>query len=118
MNKLLIGLAAVVWATGVLAVEVIDATTQPDSKRAKIGVVRDIRASAAWTGMTNQLAQYDAHYIDATNKIDQVTDAKTKAALTAMRRCVDDNHDAVVKMVAVVKKIVKALDPKQAGAGE
>jgi len=70
-----------------------------------------LQADKHWTSMTNQLANYDAHYIDATNKIEQVTDAKTKTALTKSLKATDDCHDALVKLIKCFRDYVQGQTP-------
>ena len=85
-------------------------------KQAKAQAVATIKSSPEWTGLTNQLAQYDGHYADYTNqikiagnKIALVADPATATALSKLldvmdkqARMQDDVHDAVMKMKKIV----------------
>lgn len=65
------------------------------------------KAEDTWVSIMEQLDQYPAHHDDATNKIAQVTDAKTQAALTKSLRALDDCHDALIKLIRAMKKQAK-----------
>ena len=107
-------------------------------KAAHNTAVKTLRASDAWTAMTNQLAQYDTHfaaatnqqahyaadYITATNKAALIADAATKLAVTKAiaafddtetagekaLKATDDVHDAVVKLIKCFVDYVKACE--------
>ena len=77
-------------------------------KSAEKNQVKTMKESAAWVAMQTQLDQYDTHYTAATNSIEQVTDAKTKTALTKTIKTTDDCHDALVKLIKCFQDYVKA----------
>lgn len=85
-----------------------------------IKTVSALKSSQDWITLTNQLAQYEAHYDDYTNrvaiansKIALVTDTKTQTALQKVMdamdkqgKMLDDVHDAVKKMKRIVADLV------------
>lgn len=87
---------ALILAAGVA---MADMELGPQRKNANRQAVRQLKQSAAWIGMTNQLAQYDGHYTAATNNAAQITDAKTRNAVTQAIRATDDCRDALAKLI-------------------
>jgi hypothetical protein len=61
----------------------------------------------AWYKIQQQLDNYDAHYTDATNKIEQVSDNTTKQALRKVASALDDVHDALRKAIRSLKGVIQ-----------
>jgi hypothetical protein len=70
--------------------------------------LKALKNSPAYTTLTNQLAQYDGHYAMLTNLIATADLSKTNKVqdiITKQRQATDDLHDAVVKLVKLVKEL-------------
>jgi len=108
MKKILLIIAACVVGSLVMAQSgVIE--IKPGVERIKTKTaIKQMKTAAAWQAMTNQLAQYESHYTEATNAVSKVTDAKTQTALTKSLRATDDCHDALVKLIKCFQDYVKA----------
>jgi len=103
-NRIFLNLGILVIVATVFAAEPSPVNPAAVQKRD----VKIMKTSNAWIAMTNQLAQYDDHYIDATDSIAEVTDAKTRTALTKSLKATDDCHDALVKLIKCFTDYVKA----------
>lgn len=77
------------------------------SNQTRLSVLRALKSSPAYTGLTNQLgAQYDFHYATLTNLIataDLTKTNKVQDIMTKQRQATDDLHDAMEKLVKLVK---------------
>lgn len=78
------------------------ATADRVARRARI---QSLKSDPDWISLTNQDAQYTAHFITLTNAIDQTT-GTTKAALNALKLCVDDCDARDRRLRRLMKDIV------------
>ena len=109
MFKIIFLEVAVVIVSGwVMAAEPSPVNPQAGQKASKSKAVKELKASDEWKNMQSASNQYDAHYIDATNKIAAVSDNATKTALTKSIKATDDCHDALVKLIKCFKDYVAA----------
>lgn len=67
----------------------------------------NIKKTEAWQKMQEQIDQYDTHYTAATNAIAEVTDAKTRTALTKEVKMIDDLKDALTKLITCFKQTLE-----------
>lgn len=104
MKKFLVLLALVpnlaFSATGVNP----DAGTQKAVKRINTRF-QTLKNDPDWIALTNQEAQFDAHYVSLTNSIAGTTGA-TKTALNDVKSCLSDNNVRLTKIRRLLKDVV------------
>jgi Tfp pilus assembly protein PilV len=61
-----------------------------------------LRQTPEWQNLVADLQKYQDDRIDMTNKIDQVVDNKTRAALNSIKSCVQDNRVVIQDLKAVI----------------
>ena len=98
---------AACWAIALVVVAApkvgyVEPTIQQDLQ---VQAQSSIKSMPEWIDLTNQLAQFVIDKVDYTDKVAQVADAPTKAAIKALAAMVVDLKQAV----ADEKRLIKAL---------
>lgn len=92
--------------------EKLDLSSQQNASNAVVRAkVKIIKASNAYTAMTNQLAQYQGHYDSLTNLIATSNLTQTNKVQQIFQKQVqalDDCHDALTKATKVLMDFIKS----------
>jgi hypothetical protein len=99
----LAGVLAVTWAVSA------PQRGRPNTALTKTDTAaKTIKGSAEWQALDAEIDSWDAGYGDATNKIAQVGDPKTREALSKVLACARDSEKAVKDLRRLMKTVVES----------